>query len=94
MITRTETVGLTAGHTDVSLWNVVQGRVETPIVFDGQKFNTVKWLPFSEVPYECGDPHMRRFIQKLSTSCAYGRSAESRLKGRKPSLASVVDRWR
>lgn len=66
MITCTETVGLTAGHTDVSLWYVLaQSRME-PLVFDASEFNTVKWFRASEVPLEQSDPHMNRFLRKLA----------------------------
>ncbi|MBS1561058.1 MAG: NUDIX domain-containing protein [Bacteroidetes bacterium] len=65
MITCTETVGTTAGHTDVSLWYVVAGDRRADIAFDASEFHTVQWFPFSEVPLHRSDPHMARFLQKL-----------------------------
>jgi 8-oxo-dGTP diphosphatase len=67
MITCTTTVGLTAGHRDVSLWYVVKADPQRPPTFDEQEFNAVKWFRFNEVPFERSDPHMRRFIEKLGS---------------------------
>ena len=70
MVTRTTTVGLTAGHTDVSLWYVVHASRRQSLSFDEQEFNAVRWFRFNEVPFERSDPHMKRFIAKLgSTPC-------------------------
>ncbi len=66
MVTCTETVGLTAGHTDVSLWYVVQARREQAIVFDASEFVGVQWFAFADVPFARSDPHLRRFIAKLT----------------------------
>lgn len=65
MITCTETVGLTAGHTDVSLWYVVQAPRTQMIEFDAGEFYAVQWFAFEDVPLERSDPHMGRFIQRL-----------------------------
>jgi len=65
MITASETVGLTAGHTDVSLWYVVHGDRSQELQYDKQEFNDVRWFKFSEIPYYRTDPHLRRFVQKL-----------------------------
>lgn len=65
MITATETVGLTAGHTDVSLWYLVHADPAQAISYDESEFNGVRWFDFAEVPFERSDPHMRRFIGKL-----------------------------
>ncbi|MBM3611077.1 MAG: NUDIX domain-containing protein [Alphaproteobacteria bacterium] len=64
-ITSTVTVGLTAGHTDVSLWYILRGDSSMICEFDQDEFNTVQWFSFDEIPYEKSDPHMRRFIGKL-----------------------------
>ncbi|GGC62447.1 NUDIX domain-containing protein [Undibacterium terreum] len=68
MITNTETVGLTAGHTDVSLWYVVRASRQQNLRPDELEFNSVKWFPFSEVPLERSDPHMGRFLAKLASA--------------------------
>jgi 8-oxo-dGTP diphosphatase len=65
MVTCTTTVGLTAGHVDVSLWYVVRASRTQKIVFDANEFNAVRWFGFSEVPFERSDPHLRRFITKV-----------------------------
>lgn len=64
-ITSTVTVGLTAGHTDVSLWYVLRGNHQHKYAFDTDEFNGIKWFDFNEIPYDKSDPHMHRFIQKL-----------------------------
>lgn len=64
-ITSTLTVGLTAGHTDVSLWYVLKGDSHATYQFDEEEFNDIRWFHLNEVPYSKSDPHMERFIQKL-----------------------------
>lgn len=68
MITCTATVGLTSGHTDVSLWYVVQSGRQLPLTFDEQEFHGVRWFRFRDVPFERSDPHMKRFIEKLGSN--------------------------
>ncbi|AMO99161.1 NUDIX domain protein [Collimonas arenae] len=70
LLTATTTVGLTAGHTDVSLWYVVRASKDQPIRFDEREFNEVRWFPFAEVPIERTDPHMQRFLAKLNAADA------------------------
>lgn len=64
-LTVTPTVGLTAGHTDVTLWYVLRGDCQKTYLFDAQEFKTIKWFGFDEIPYQKSDPHMQRFIHKL-----------------------------
>jgi 8-oxo-dGTP diphosphatase len=64
-LTSTVTVGLTAGHTDVSLWYVIHGDHTAQYTFDHGEFNAIKWFGFDEIPLEKSDPHMLRFINKL-----------------------------
>jgi 8-oxo-dGTP pyrophosphatase MutT (NUDIX family) len=66
MVTCTTTVGLTAGHTDVSLWYVLRGDRQQSLVFDANEFNRVEWFPFANVPLMRSDPHMGRFLKKLA----------------------------
>ena len=70
MLTVTETVGLTAGHTDVSLWYVVKASRNQEMRFDEQEFHSIRWFPFDEVPSGRTDPHMHRFLAKLSACVA------------------------
>ncbi|MDC6170818.1 NUDIX domain-containing protein [Paucibacter sp. XJ19-41] len=65
-LTCTTTVGLTAGHEDVSLWYVLQGDRHAPLPrFDAGEFEAVRWFAFDEVPLQRSDPHMGRFLGKL-----------------------------
>jgi 8-oxo-dGTP pyrophosphatase MutT (NUDIX family) len=65
-VTVTTTVGLTAGHTDVSLWYVVRAGRHQSIQFDEREFAGIRWFAFDEVPLERSDPHMKRFLAKLA----------------------------
>jgi 8-oxo-dGTP diphosphatase len=64
-ITSKLTVGLTAGHTDVSLWYVLKGDSHATYQFDEEEFNDIRWFHLDEVPHSKSDPHMERFIQKF-----------------------------
>jgi 8-oxo-dGTP diphosphatase len=64
-LTSTITVGLTAGHTDVSLWYVLRGDSHQTYSFDESEFHDVRWFHFDDIPYAKSDPHMGRFVEKL-----------------------------
>ena len=64
-LTVTQTVGSTAGHTDVSLWYVVAGVAGQTLLFDAAEFRAVRWFAFDHIPVERSDPHMGRFTAKL-----------------------------
>jgi 8-oxo-dGTP diphosphatase len=68
MVTATTTVGLTAGHVDVSLWYVVHAHREQPIQFDSGEFNSVRWFPFGDLPCDRVEPHVGRFVAKLTSN--------------------------
>jgi 8-oxo-dGTP diphosphatase len=68
MVTCTTTVGLTSGHTDVSLWYLVNASRSQSIIHDEQEFDGVKWFELSEVPLGRSDPHLERFIRKLRSN--------------------------
>jgi ADP-ribose pyrophosphatase YjhB (NUDIX family) len=87
MVTSTATVGLTAGHTDVSLWYVVRANRHQPLIFDEQEFNAVRWFRFNEVPFERSDPHMKRFVEKLGSNPSIERTCPG-----KPGHAAHVER--
>ena len=70
-ITSTVTVGLTAGHTDVSLWYVLRGDSQASYAYDREEFNGVGWFALDTIPYDHSDPGMKRFIEKLK-GCAGG----------------------
>ena len=66
MVTIATTVGLTAGHSDVSLWYLVKADRKQAIQFDEEEFESIRWFRFDEVPFERSDPHMKRFLAKLA----------------------------
>jgi 8-oxo-dGTP diphosphatase len=79
MVTCTTTVGLTAGHTDVSLWYVVVASREQPIRFDAGEFNAVRWFPFNAVPRERVESHLSRFVAKVGSHPSLHPTRYSRL---------------
>jgi 8-oxo-dGTP diphosphatase len=68
MVTCTATVGLTSGHTDVSLWYVVTAARTQPVDYDANEFSGVRWFQYSEVPSHRVDPHLTRFLAKLDSN--------------------------
>jgi 8-oxo-dGTP diphosphatase len=64
-LTVTQTVGTTAGHTDVSLWYVLHGDCRHPLHYDREEFDRIAWFPLDRLPLERTDPHMARFAGKL-----------------------------
>ncbi|MGB5448239.1 MAG: NUDIX hydrolase [Woeseiaceae bacterium] len=64
-LTITETVGKTAGHTDVSLWYVLRGDRSAQLDFDDSEFHEVRWFHKNDVPLGRTDRHMSRFLQKI-----------------------------
>ncbi len=64
-LTITDTVGKTAGHTDVSLWYVLQGDRSTALHFDESEFRQIRWFHRDDVPPARVDAHMGRFLRKL-----------------------------
>jgi 8-oxo-dGTP diphosphatase len=65
MITCTTTVGETAGHTDVSLWYVIEASRRQELQHDITEFAEVRWFPWDRVPAHRADPHLPRFLRKL-----------------------------
>jgi 8-oxo-dGTP diphosphatase len=66
MLTISDTVGITAGHTDVSLWYVVNADRRVALEFDDKEFHSVQWFHFSQAPLSRSDPHLERFLSKLA----------------------------
>lgn len=64
-ITCTVTVGMTAGHTDVTLWYVIEGNVHDTYIYDTDEFNGIAWFGPDQIPFDRADPHMSRFVRKL-----------------------------
>lgn len=64
-LTITETVGKTAGHTDVSIWYALKGDRSAELSFDRSEFHSVRWFHKDDVPLHRTDRHMARFLRKL-----------------------------
>jgi 8-oxo-dGTP diphosphatase len=64
MVTVTQTVGLTSGHTDVSLWYPVRRARTGHLTFDSAEFNSVQWFHQGELP-DNTDPNLGSFLAKL-----------------------------
>ena len=64
-LTITETVGKTAGHTDVSIWYALKGDRSAELEFDRSEFHSVRWFHKDDVPLHRTDRHMARFLRKL-----------------------------
>ena len=69
-LTVSNTVGLTSGHTDVSLWYVLTANSRLDFDFDKEEFEKIAWFEFKDIPYQHSDPHLSRFIQKLEIELA------------------------
>jgi 8-oxo-dGTP pyrophosphatase MutT (NUDIX family) len=66
MLTISETVGISAGHLDVSLWYVIDADRRLELEFDPAEFDSVQWFHLSEAPISRSDPHLQRFLSKLA----------------------------
>ena len=64
-ITITDTVGKTAGHTDISLWYILRGDRHAHYEFDTSEFTSIHWFHRDSVPLERTEPNLERFLQKL-----------------------------
>ena len=67
LITSTETVGKTAGHTDISLWYTLRGDRSAPTEIDTTEFHQSRWFHKSQLPSNT-DPHLARFVEKFYNS--------------------------
>jgi 8-oxo-dGTP pyrophosphatase MutT (NUDIX family) len=70
-LTATRTVGVTAGHIDVSLWYPVACSPDQPLSPDAGEFAAVRWWTPGEVAAAepTGfDPHLGRFLAKLAAT--------------------------
>ncbi|HEY6640962.1 NUDIX domain-containing protein [Povalibacter sp.] len=66
MLTISETVGITSGHIDVSLWYVIDADRRIGLELDREEFHGARWFLFSEAPVARSDPHLSRFLVKLA----------------------------
>lgn len=69
-VTVTRTVGLTPGHTDVSLWYILKGDIHDKLRYDRSEFTDVEWYTFDEILETdplIFDPHLQRFTAKIAS---------------------------
>src|SRR5258707_9137157 len=78
MGTCTTTVGLSAGHVDVSLWYVVTAPRTQRVNYDEHEFAGICWFRYSDVPLHRSDPHLARFLAKLGSNNRFEQSRVSR----------------
>ena len=64
LVSRTETVGITRGHTDVSIWYAIKGDRQAHLNYDEREFKGIRWFHKDELP-EKTDPHLGRCVKKL-----------------------------
>lgn len=65
-LTVTKTVGNVTKHTDVSLWYVLKEDPKVQLNYDAEEFNQIRWFERDQIPFEKSDPHLKRFLDKLS----------------------------
>jgi len=77
-VTVMETVGLTPGHVDVSLWYIFEGDSKLKINNETEEFKRefdgFHWLGFDEIlraPIEEFDANMHRFVNKLKEKVGF-----------------------
>jgi 8-oxo-dGTP diphosphatase len=69
-LTVTRTVGIDAGHTDVSLWFLVSIRRTQPLTLDHREFREARWWSPAELRTADTtrfDPHFTRFAAKIGS---------------------------
>ena len=65
-LTVTKTVGNVTKHTDVTLWYLLKGNPQSTLDYDLDEFNQIRWFLIDEIPFQNSDPHIKRFIQKMT----------------------------
>ena len=68
-VTVAQTVGLTPGHTDVSLWYLLRGSIHDVLQYDRFEFTGVEWYTIGKIlktDPAIFDPHLQRFAAKLA----------------------------
>jgi 8-oxo-dGTP diphosphatase len=81
-LTVTRTVGLDPGHTDVSLWYVLSGHPEMPIMLDPREFADGRWWTAAEIDSADPallDPHFGRLHDAVDDLLSAGPPMEVRL---------------
>lgn len=70
-LTVTETVGKVMQHTDISLWYVLKGDPDDLLTPDEEEFHQVHWFGMDDIPFKRSDPHLKRFIEKMSAKLVH-----------------------
>ncbi len=67
-VTQSTTIGVDAGHVDVSLWYVFERDRSLRLTPDAREFAAVDWWKFDAVLHggDAVDPHLPRFVAKLA----------------------------
>ncbi len=65
LVSCTNTVGKTAGHTDVSIWYALKGNRKIFLDFDKSEFHSVRWFHKNDIPFDRTDPELKHFLNKL-----------------------------
>lgn len=68
-LTVVETIGLTPGYTDVSMWYLLRGNKHDFINFNHDEFTDIEWFTFDEVAEFDSvvlGQHLQRFTKKLA----------------------------
>ncbi|WP_040813234.1 NUDIX domain-containing protein [Nocardia concava] len=65
-LTRTTTVGRTAGHIDISLWYLIRGTRTHQYPLDPTEFDGGQWWDLNPEGFPETDPHLPRFVRKLN----------------------------
>lgn len=52
-------------HEDVGIWYLFKGDSSKKWKFDEREFRSLSWFPLSQVPLDCTEPNMERFLAKL-----------------------------
>lgn len=76
LVTSTETVGRTSGHTDVSIWYALKGNSSDEFQIDEAEFNEARWFSRDGLP-ENTDPQLPRFVEKLYRQLSVFQSTDS-----------------
>ncbi|MCR9279442.1 MAG: NUDIX hydrolase [Pseudomonadaceae bacterium] len=65
-LTVTQTVGKTSGHTDVSLWYVIEVSRERELTYDSSEFHSIRWFHKTCIPRDRCEPNLERVLKKFS----------------------------
>lgn len=76
-LTVTETVGRTAGRTDVSLWYALPADRAAPLAWEAGEFRSIAWFHKDHVSLQRCDPHLARFLRKPGQEGGAGKVQKS-----------------